>query len=222
MVALSWFVKSKEAIITTMNTVYPGERFYTGGNDLAYLMYYINNLVLPYTKVGNSCEAAMAWGFFPFTEIIVTLYLIKSRKKDMLLTLLLGLDVFFIFYLCVGVPELVAKLSLLYLTSERLAPIVCIIEIVMYIRLMSLSDDAIFPRKRHNLVAIILFSGLVVAFAMAGKECIPSELNPETGLKNWYLGLIIFLMCGFCLMFFTHRSERGKKHLPVLPLLFHC
>ena len=206
-----WLWNSADAIAATMNTVYPGKRVYTGGVGGERLLYYLTNLFLPVSKTFNPCEAAMAYGFFPFTEVLVLIYLVRTRGKDKLLTMLMGLDLFFLYVVSFSIPEPLAKITLLHLSSERMVPIICLIEILMYVRILAATDEPVMGRTVSCLALWVLLSvlgGILTQWTVKGMSW---EVAPEGITRIPQRLFITAMISGFCGMFCIPRSEKIKK-----------
>lgn len=103
-------------VLEVASTVYPGSRFETGGGGAALLLNYGEGLffsVDPARALPNACEASKVFSLFPAGIVIAILALVKLRKRDFLLISLLVLDAVFLVFMCVGVPAIVAKVTLL-------------------------------------------------------------------------------------------------------------
>lgn len=110
------FSQSKDAILSTVNTVYPGARQETGGGCLRYLFFYASNLFTPIKDKNillNQSELGMFFSFFPLGIILSLFVIIKEKNRDLLLILLLGLTLFFGVYISFGLPLILCKITLL-------------------------------------------------------------------------------------------------------------
>lgn len=205
-----WFLRSQDAFALTMNTVYPGRRMYTGGNGKDLMFSYTTNLLTPYRSTVNPCEGAMMYGFFPLTEIIALIYLIKKRFKDLLTVLLLILAVFFTFIAVIGIPEWLAKVTLLSNTTERIVPIICLIEIFIYLRILSATDEPLLQKPWLRGVAIgggVCISLAAVYFATRTQYV---QTLPSAGIPGVYLIGFAAIMSAFMAYFFIQRKKTIK------------
>lgn len=111
--------KSAETIRITSQTVYPGERFETGGGCFANINEYINNIWMTLTGYvpgtgNNVCENSRFIDFFPLCYIPAFVVLIRDRIKDKLLIILTALSLFFGIWCVAGFPSFLAKITFMY------------------------------------------------------------------------------------------------------------
>ncbi|HKQ04990.1 MAG TPA: hypothetical protein VJ464_07665 [Blastocatellia bacterium] len=121
---LSWLVSCLPAIKLTANTVYPGKRLSVGGDlSFAELFRGVYNLMSSYTRIGglkNESEAASFYYFFPAVLLALPLSARLRRGLGVVGWALVGYIVAMIFFLRVGVPAFVAKVTLLsYVPGNR-------------------------------------------------------------------------------------------------------
>ena len=206
-----WYLRSEEAFALTMNTAYPGKRVYTGGDVRGMLFAYTSNLITPYLSTPNPCEGAMMYGFFPLTEIIALTYLIKKKGKDLLVVLLLLLDAAFLAFAIFGVPEWLAKATLLSNTTARILPIICLIEIILYLKILSATDEPLAAKKWSRAVFIVLGILLSCFAVWAAARSIDPILLPEHGVPKAYWIGFAAIMSAFMAYFFLHRKGLLKK-----------
>lgn len=122
-------------VLATMGaTAYPGQRFETGGHGAATLFQYGGSLfyaiddarILP-----NPCEMSAYFTLFPLGIIsgVITFF---RRRRSLLLGLLIIVEVCFIFYTCVPIPDFLARITLMSnVPTGRLAIGTGYIEIVL-------------------------------------------------------------------------------------------
>jgi hypothetical protein len=121
---LAWLISCLAAIKVTANTVYPGHRVSVGGDDsFALLFRGIYNVMTSYTKVEglkNESEAASFYYFFPAVFLALPLSKRLARGLGVVGWSLVGYIVCMIFFLLVGVPAFVAKITLMrYVPGNR-------------------------------------------------------------------------------------------------------
>ncbi|MBP1045331.1 hypothetical protein I6N96_03510 [Enterococcus sp. BWM-S5] len=144
------FYSSKDTIDAVMNTVYPGSRLVTGGGfELENLWGGFANLFFPfreYTDIHNASEQAFFFDLFPLGILLSLFYMFKSRKKDTLMIILIGLSVFFLIWMCLGYPEIIAKLTMLNRSQPRRSYLAFgLINIFLLLRVLALSKIKIKP-----------------------------------------------------------------------------
>lgn len=203
-----WIFRSKDTFDIMLSTAYPGKRIFTGGGLFKYLGFYINNLITPFKSTINPCESASFLGFFPITEIIAIAYTIKNKFKDKLVLLLIGLNLFFIIVLTVGIPELLAKITFISYSSPRLVPIVLFIDIIIYLKIFSTSKDYIIFNKKERIKFNLGVFLLAIIFVIYSSYQIPADINPNEGLTLIYILMYILILGGFIFTISNKRDER--------------
>lgn len=181
---------SKETIELVMNTTYPGKRIETGGGCWKQFFNYTSNIWYALLGKGtgiNVCESAQFIDFFPMCYIIPGYVLIKEKKKDNLLKVLLLLSTFLIVWCNIGFPMLLAKVTLMsYSTAERAYIILGLVQILLLIRSMSVLELKCSLRKAS-------LSALVVSVIVIGTgEIIWEDYYPS--IKYFILTFIIFFV----------------------------
>ena len=104
--------------------------------------------------------------FAPAGFLLALWVLFKEKKKDPLLILLVGLDVFFAWYYCVGAPMWLSKITLLSFTNSNRGPqVLGFFQLTLFIRALSLKE-----KSPNRIVAalVALVSAAVPAFLAWG------------------------------------------------------
>ena len=108
------FVKSWDTIITTLNTAYPGKRvILQGGSPVVYTGFIMNSLFTIVTSFDNPCDMAVMMDFWPVALILLGIYVLKEKKKDILISLSLIFVLILNLYYLFSAPEWLAKITLL-------------------------------------------------------------------------------------------------------------
>ncbi len=111
--------KSAETVNAISQTVYPGERFETGGGCFAHINEYINNIWMTITGYvpgtgNNVCENSRFIDLFPLCYVPAFVVFIRDRVKDRLLIILTVLSAFLGVWCVVGFPSFLAKITFMY------------------------------------------------------------------------------------------------------------
>ena len=187
-----WYNTSKDAIIATMSTDYPGQRRQVGGGS--YIQYaYIFNMFFPYQDAFNPCETSSMLSFYPLPMIFGLVYMVaniknkdKKERNDILLFLIpiLIIGLFLTVWCTTGVPEILAKLTLMSMsTSHRVSIALGALNIYILIYLFSkmerkdeikaleekdIENKKEFTKKEKilKLVKVVVLSILAVAFTV--------------------------------------------------------
>lgn len=120
------FLNGKDTYSLITNTVYPGARLTTGGSGYHDTIKYFADVFIPLKTVSNACEMAQFISFYPLPTIMGAYYCIKNYKNksnDLLLIGLVCLSVFLSIWNFVELPEIIAKITLLFMSTVTRADI---------------------------------------------------------------------------------------------------
>ena len=116
------FIQSRATITATMMTEYPGTRKMNGGGVTIPLLNHFSDIwfaMKDEAPYWNQCEAASFLCLFPIGYYLMIRNWIRTRKADPL-SIALGISsLFVLIYTAVGLPELIAKLSLMNLSTTN-------------------------------------------------------------------------------------------------------
>lgn len=119
-IVIRFLIVSKEDLSLLLNTVYPGQRMDRGGaNSVRDLFTDLTSIFLPYKAItyANNCEVSTYIHFAPLFLVLfprIFLYLKRRRSADLWAgTALSVLLVLFGFYMCVGIPLFLSKITFL-------------------------------------------------------------------------------------------------------------
>ena len=194
------FYNSWDTIMTTLNTVYPGQRSEDGGGVFSKYVDYIRDVFLPTKEEGliyNQCESAAMLGLFPL-GIILSIYLIdRKNKKDLSLILMLIVYAFIGFWMMFGFPNIISKLTLMsHSTPLRAYLAIGFLDVLLLIKSMSLIEKPF--KKRWSIVFAVFISCILVYLCeLCNKDYL--------GLKHC---LVLLVMCTYliCVVFgFTSK-----------------
>ena len=168
--------KSWDALITTMNTYYPGGRKYFGGVDLyygaanpTYLLDYMRTLFYSLTPDQLNIKISLAYfvSFFPLGVILYLIVQFVQKQKDLLLHLLMAVYLFFLAYYLFTFPEIVGKVTLLTMSmSTRLLVIITLVDLFLVIRSLALLKPITYLKglfSKKSLIISFLFVGIILA-----------------------------------------------------------
>ena len=203
----SWFVTSKDAIEATMSTDYPGQRREVGGGS--FILYsYIYNIFYPYKDAFNPCETSSMLSFYPIPMIFGILYLVRNRKdekiKDDLLFLIptIFIGVFLTVWCKYGFPEIIAKLSLMSMSTSQRASIALgtiNIYILMYLfgRMEDRKEENVNKTKDlKNILSVLVKIVIAVLFTVYALYIARKHLVIFLPPMDAYLGKIKILISG--------------------------
>jgi drug/metabolite transporter superfamily protein YnfA len=146
LLAVAYYLYSiRDYIISAMSSVYPGRRRSQGGMSLQLLFDYIPaiffSVIEPYKM--NASESGAIISFFPVPMIMSLYYMIKTKKKDFLVTGLTVISVILLIYCSCGMPPLLAVCTLMsFSTPSRAQSILGVYMVFFFAILFSRYLDA--------------------------------------------------------------------------------
>ncbi|MBR3511409.1 MAG: hypothetical protein IKN74_00440 [Clostridia bacterium] len=172
------FVISKEDIKLIMNTSYPGHRVEDGGGAAKYLF---PDFVDPFLSLMefklSQPEETIFISFTPIVYFLLIYSIVKKKDLDLFIILLLPPLFIMDVYAVVGLPEVLAKISLLsYSIEYRVAQLSSIIKLLILIRLLS-----------KNYSFKMLFSEIVSLVLVVGFAALAFYVRKDNVLINYYI-----------------------------------
>ncbi|WP_409200212.1 hypothetical protein [Methanobrevibacter sp. DSM 116169] len=183
-------LKSQDAILAQLNTVYPGLRRYYGGPDIYWrsadpywVFDYMRNIFYPFSpnEIGARISLTYFISFFPMGIIFYSLITFVQKKKDFLLNLLIALYALFILYYLFTFPEIIGKITLMDKSmSLRFLLIITFLDLIIFIRSISIigkiefkflskfKNRVISDYSKFSLILSCLIVGSVLAIAFHG------------------------------------------------------
>lgn len=183
------------------STVYPGERLSTGGVGYPWLLLSSNLFVAAFLRgafgvLGNLCESATAIHLAPVAVIAAAVAAIRGNKETFRFFLpLLGVSALFLFYLCVGFPPWLARLSLLgKLTENRVPQILFFLEFIFLCRFLSDSHLVQSLRIKDRVGIFLIWMGMLGLHGALLASRIPSLKPLHVLLSLFANGVLTFLL----------------------------
>lgn len=178
--------KSWDTIITTLNTAYPGKRvLLEKGSPVAYVGFIVNSLLTIVTSFDNPCDMSVMMDFWPIALILLAIYVLKEKKKDILVTLSLIFVLILNAYYLFSAPEWLAKISLLSRSwYGRIYQVFGLLNIFILFRILSNTEFKF--KKLWAIIISVLVSGICVL-----------------GAKYYYSAKISLVMAGTLFAVFT-------------------
>ena len=173
--ALAFYVwTSREAFRLTAGTVYPGARIGTGGGCWQNLTNAWGNLFLPWTLrhlVGNAFERSAFLDFFPLGAVLAVYACIMRRRLDAIAAGLLVVSAVLFVYCVIGIPEPLAKATLLgRSTGERASVAFGFAQVLLLFRSLALLKERRFRWWESGLIALA-FCAFSVLMARRAYGC---------------------------------------------------
>lgn len=159
------FLKSQDAILAVLNTVYPGSRVEIGGGCLLQPLQYGGNIffsLISDNLPGILCEMTEFFDLSPL-GLLAALWVIFGEKcRDKFLVIMTVICIGLWFYAAVPIPELIARITLLsFSQAGRTAQVIGFANLLLLVRSVTLMKKSV-GRLWSLLVAVILTGGLLV------------------------------------------------------------
>ena len=207
-------VTSWDVITAELNSVYPGNApLSSGGTGLWWMMKYPISLVSRFSMNELIVENSSIICFAPAGFILALWVIIKEKKKDPLLILLLGMNLFLAWYYCVGIPKWLAKILLLsFVNSNRGPQVLGFLRLTLFVRAVALKEKA--PKRWLAALAAVISSAVPMRLALGFTKYEPGGLRYEyfdTAEKivvAWAILAVVFYL--------LYRARKSKYTMAVL------
>ena len=207
-------VTSWDVIKAELNSVYPGNApSSSGGTGLWWMMKYPISLVSRFSMNELIVENSSIICFAPAGVILALWVIIKEKKKDPLLILLLGMNLFLAWYYCVGIPKWLAKILLLsFVNSNRGPQVLGFLRLTLFVRAVALKEKA--PKRWLAVLAAVISSAVPMRLALGFTKYEPGGLRYEyfdTAEKIvvvWAILAVVFYL--------LYRARKSKYTMAVL------
>lgn len=207
-------VTSWDVIKAELNSVYPGNApSSSGGTGLWWMMKYPISLVSRFSMNELIVENSSIICFAPAGFILALWVIIKEKKKDPLLILLLGMNLFLAWYYCVGIPKWLAKMLLLsFVNSNRGPQVLGFLRLTLFGRAVALKEKA--PKRWLAALAAVISSAVPMRLALGFTKYEPGGLRYEyfdTAEKIVVVWAIIAVV-----FYLLYRARKSKYTMAVL------
>ena len=207
-------VTSWDVIKAELNSVYPGNApSSSGGTGLWWMMKYPISLVSRFSMNELIVENSSIICFAPAGFILALWVIIKEKKKDPLLILLLGMNLFLAWYYCVAIPKWLAKMLLLsFVNSNRGPQVLGFLRLTLFVRAVALKEKA--PKRWLTALAAVISSAVPMRLALGFTKYEPGGLRYEyfdTAEKIVVVWAIIAVV-----FFLLYRARKSKYTMAVL------
>lgn len=207
-------VTSWDVITAELNSVYPGNApLSSGGTGLWWMMKYPISLVSRFSMNELIVENSSIICFAPAGFILALWVIIKEKKKDPLLILLLVMNLFLAWYYCVGIPKWLAKMLLLsFVNSNRGPQVLGFLRLTLFARAVALKEKA--PKRWLAALAAVISSAVPMRLALGFTKYEPGGLRYEyfdTAEKIvvvWAILAVVFYL--------LYRARKSKYTMTVL------
>ncbi|WMB28353.1 hypothetical protein N1496_01590 [Streptococcus didelphis] len=193
--------------------MYPGHRISVGG-DLSWrrLSDLYSNFILPFKvpKLGNQVEASTSLHLLPYILFILPFIVKKTKIKENIFGFtMLAYSILLFFYTVIGLPEIIARISLFsFVTSGRAWQSLAVIGVFVSIWFIGYVWDSQIISEKRPLVFLSLIITLFLAFI---------TIN-QAEYRN-YIGNKYILMISLAIFILIIAILYKKKVILILTLL---
>ncbi len=184
-------------------TVYPGERVEYGSYTLAKLFNYIPAALFWLKRPGHMSENGIIISFFPLPILLSVYYLIKSKKKDIML-FLVSLATLLLMLYCSneGLSQSIAKLTLLsHSTAHRAADIVAYAQVILLARVVGIyrvkNEDEEWNNVWFKRITLLVCGVVFALYSIHIARINFGEYMPQTYIYIWICILTVVAYCLF-------------------------
>lgn len=199
---------SSDTFLAIMNTAYPGKRTYNGGSagNFLEILKGWTSFLWTFETITNACEASCFISFMPIGVIASIILLFKEKIKDVWLIALNTVNLILVFYYMIGLPPIIAKITLLGKSaSNRIITVIGFVNLLILIRAMLyLAYKPIYARL------IISLSGIIAALSFLGCK---ENLSPALKM----LVLIFVVLSSWIIV--NIEKEQYKTSFLILSLI---
>jgi len=203
-------LSDKATLAAVQNSVYPGRRLVTIGDVFNKPSFFsgLYSLLLPFTQpqMLNSSELSCFLSFAPAGTILAGYSMFKTKKIDSISVALIAFEIACLYFLLVGVPEVVAKITLLS-RCNRMNVALGLADIMLLIRGLSYSNKLPLPLVIGSTIAATIGHILMILYFF--------QLN-----KFVVIGLVGLYLVLFFLIFTYPGSKSPSKQ--ILAFVLFC
>lgn len=201
-------ITSMDTIQAVLHSVYPGGGNTMGGGEGKWWMFKYPFALFSWIYTDSHIvENTSFICFAPLGLILSVWVMVKEKKADFLLILLLAAELFLTWHYCVGFPKWLAKLLLLqYTNGNRGAQVIGPLRLFILVRALSKMKKGMHP------VAAMLTAAAASLFAVGMSwgytQFDPAGCRYEYWDELWQMAAVIFLFAAvfYCLLRFSEKK----------------
>ena len=200
-------VTSMDVIRAELDSVYPGKAVQSGGgNGIWWMMKYPLSLLCWMNQDAYIVENSSIICFAPAGFLLSLWVIFKEKKKDPLLILLMAVNVFFVWFYCIGIPVWLSKLLLLSFTNANRGPqVLGFLRLTLLIRALCLKEKS--PQKKGAFLAAGISSAIAVTMAWGFTKYDTSGLRWEYFASVWQVAAVWTVFAGVFYMLYRARKK---------------
>ena len=163
-----------------------------------YIGFIVNSLLTILTSIDNPCDMTVMMDLWPVVLILLAIYVLKEKKKDILVTMCLVVALILNAYYIFAMPEWLAKITLFSRTwYGRVYQVFGLLNIFMLFRVLSNTEF-----KFKSKWAIVISAILSIICVLISKYYYPLIITK---------GIAIVLVFAFTLIFYSVLMANQKK-----------
>ena len=198
--------QSWDAISATLHTVYPGKRISLGGEyTWKNLSDFLFNIFLPFKtpQVSNQVELSSSFNFLLYVLLILP-FVIKRKdiKKNIFGIILVIYSLMLMFYSIVGIPTILAKLTLFsYVPFSRSWQSMSVIAVFASVWFISFIWDRLERIKLTKILPSLLFVTILYLYRGLTDDIYKNYLGRFTTISF----IVIMLVAFICILYRKNR-----------------
>jgi len=198
--------QSWDAISATLHTVYPGKRISVGGEyTWKNLSDFLFNIFLPFKtpQVSNQVELSSSFNFLLYILLILP-FVIKRKdiKKNIFGIILVIYSLMLMFYSIVGIPTILAKLTLFsYVPFSRSWQSMSVIAVFASVWFISFIWDRLERIKLTKILPSLLFVTILYLYRGLTDDIYKNYLGRFTTISF----IVIMLVAFICILYRKNR-----------------
>ena len=194
--------QSWDAISATLHTVYPGKRISVGGEyTWKNLSDFLFNIFLPFKtpQVSNQVELSSSFNFLLYILLILPFVI---KRKDIFGIILVIYSLMLMFYSIVGIPTILAKLTLFsYVPFSRSWQSMSVIAVFASVWFISFIWDRLERIKLTKILPSLLFVTILYLYRGLTDDIYKNYLGRFTTISF----IVIMLVAFICILYRKNR-----------------
>lgn len=213
----------RDYFISVTQTTYPGQRRYSSGGGLQYLLgaMQIQYLAHELHNMPNPCEFSGMLSLFPLPFIIAVVgsgwRLWKKKKQNGLQLSLCTITVVYFIIIAIGVPEWFMNITLLsYSTATRMTSVFMWVQVMLLFAV--LSDKELMGKRPIWIAVAVGIAMCILAYKTLKPYIETAQLNTETAAIIMWSG--VFALVGLLCMLVVRGTDKANRVLCAIVSLY--
>jgi|AKZA01.1.fsa_nt_gi hypothetical protein len=207
-ILLPSFIIGREVFGIISETAYPGARISTGGYGWESMFDYLTNFFTPFKSPINASEMSQFICFYPVPMFMGAYYIFqnyKNKKQDLLLQLLVGLSIFLSIWNFIKLPEIVAKITMLSMSTVERANVVLgfVNLLIMIICLANYNED----KKSILMNRVVIAAVSAVTITSFGVYLMRQQYADYFSFKITVVAILVFVVFTFLIILNNKKTN---------------